>query len=353
MFTGVAIVIMFVVTGALAFVERYLGRYKLPIYICIGLLLVLLAGLREVGIDPDSENYDMTYRNYYTASASEGVEFSYILFSSILNMISDDVHILFLCYALLGLSLKFVAFRVCSELWFFPVLVYLGFYYELHEMTQIRTGVLSGLFLLSIKPLAEGKKLSYILFIALGAFFHISALILLPFVFISNKNISFKESFFWALLIPFGYFVYFFANTILIQIDLPYIGSKLAAYQTATEHGVSQVQINVFSPRQLFTTMIYYYLLYFRNTIAAYNKYFPLMFKIFAFGILAFTTLGFLPVLAERVSFLCQVVNIILIANLYYTIRPRWAGSLLVLLVSFVYLNYSLPYVSFHLLWGG
>lgn len=353
MFTGIAIVILFIITGGLTFIEKYLGKYKLPIYISLCIIIVLLAGLREVGIDPDSENYERAYRNYYSTEASEGVEFSYILISSILNIFSNDVHLLFICYAMMGVCLKFIAFRHYSELWFLPVLVYLGFYYELHEMTQIRTGVLSGLFLLSIKYLAEGKRLIYVFFIIFGAFFHVSALLLLPFIFISNRNISFTNSLFWALLIPFGYFIYFFTSTILIQIDLPYIGAKLATYQSTTERGVSQVQINVFSPRQLFSTLIFFYLLYFRNTIITFNKYFPLMLKISAFGLLAFTTLGFLPVLAERVSFLYQIVNIILISNLYYTLRPKWAGSLLVLLVSFVYLNYSLPYVSFHLLWKG
>lgn len=146
MFTGIAIIILFTVTGGLVFLEKYLGKYKLPIYIFTGILIILMAGLREVGIDPDSENYEQTYRNYYTTGASEGVEFSYILISSILNIFSNDVHLLFIFYALLGVSLKFFAFRYYSELCFLPVLVYLGFYYELHEMTQIRTGVLSGLF---------------------------------------------------------------------------------------------------------------------------------------------------------------------------------------------------------------
>ena len=353
MFTGIAIIVMFAVTGGLVFIEKFLGRYKLPIYIVIGVLIILLAGLREVGIDPDSENYEQAYRNYYTTAASEGVEFSYILISSILNIFSNDVHLLFLCYAFAGVCLKFIAFRYYSDLWFLPVLVYLGFYYELHEMTQIRTGVLSGLFLLSIKYLAEGKKLAYILFIAVGAFFHISALLLLPFMFFSNRSISFTSSLFWALLIPFGYFIYFFSSTILIQIDLPYIGTKLATYQAAAEKGISQIQINVFSPRQLFTTLIYFYLLYFRDTITVFNKYFPIMLKISAVGLLSFTVLGFLPVLAERVSYLFLIVNIVLISNIYYTLKPTWAGNLLVILIAFVYLNYSLPYVSFHLFWKG
>lgn len=352
MFVSIAIIILFVVTCGLVFLEEYFGKYKLPIYLFMGMMIVLLAGLREVGVDPDSENYEYMYRNYYTARVIENVDFSYIFLSSILNIFTDDVHLLFLLYALFGVSLKFIAFRYYSEFWFLPVLVYLSFYYEFHEMTQIRTGILSGLFLLSLKSLVEGKKLVYILFVALGSFFHISALLLIPFVFISNRSISFGRSLFWALLIPIGYLIYFFSSTVLLQIDIPYIGHKLALYQAATEKGTSNIQIYVFSPRQIFTVFIFYYLLYFRDTITAFNKYFPLMIKIFAISLLAFTALGFLPVLSDRVSYLYQTVNIILITNACYTLKPKWAGKLFVCLLAFVYLNYSLPYIfDFHLLW--
>jgi len=353
MVTGISIVLLFTISCLLVFLEKYMDKYKLPVYIFLGIALILIAGLREVGIDPDSGNYEYTYHNYSSIQLLDGIEYSFLLISSILNHFSNDVHILFIFYAFWGVSLKFLAFRQLSNLWFLPVVVYLSFYYELHEMTQIRTGILSGIFLLSIKSLADGKKIQFCLMIILGAFFHISALLLLPLAFLDNQEISLKKRIFWCSLIPAGYIAYMMGATALLQFDIPYIGLKLANYQAAEDKGVGIVSINVFSPKTLFTTFIFFYLMYFHDTIKEYNKFFPILLKIYAIGLFSFTSLGFLPVLAERVSFLFETVTIITFTCAYYTLRPKWAGMLLVIMIAFVYLNYALPYVSFHLFWKG
>ena len=311
MVTGISIVLLFTISCLLVFLEKYMGKYKLPVYIFLGIALILIAGLREVGIDPDSDNYEHTYHNYSSIQLLDGIEYSFLLISSILNHFSNDVHILFIFYAFWGVSLKFSAFRQLSNLWFLPVVVYLSFYYELHEMTQIRTGILSGIFLLSIKSLADGKKTQYCLMIILGAFFHISALLLLPLAFLDNQELSLKKRIFWCSLIPAGYMAYMMGATVLLQFDIPYIGLKLANYQAAEDKGIGIVSINVFSPKTLFTTFIFFYLMYFHDTIKEYNRFFPILLKIYAIGLFSFTSLGFLPILAERVSFLFETVTII------------------------------------------
>ena len=111
------------------------------------------------------------------------MEYSYFFISAVLGALVPDVHIVFLFYALLGVTLKFVAFRKMSDFWFVPVMLYLTFIFELHEVTQIRTGVMSGLFLLAIRPIAEKKRIKALVLIGLGAVFHVSALALIPLVF--------------------------------------------------------------------------------------------------------------------------------------------------------------------------
>ena len=53
---GYIIIAIFFIAVILSYTEEYLGKYKLPLYLLIGMSLILLAGLREVGIDPDSLN---------------------------------------------------------------------------------------------------------------------------------------------------------------------------------------------------------------------------------------------------------------------------------------------------------
>ena len=134
-------------------------------------ILVLVAGLREVGLDPDSINYEYAFIHYDDEELSTAIEYSYFMISQILSSIVNDVHILFLFYAFWGVLLKFKAFRILSpDMWFVPVIVYLSFIFQLHEMTQIRTGVMSGLFLLAIQPIAERKWVKSLLLIGIGAF---------------------------------------------------------------------------------------------------------------------------------------------------------------------------------------
>lgn len=350
---GYIIIFIFFFVALLTMVEQRMGKYRLPIYLLVGLSLILVAGLREVGIDPDSENYESTFLNYYHEDTSMAIEVSYLLLSRIVNIFTNDVHVLFLFYAFWGLSLKFFAFRKLSEYWFLPIVVYIAFYYNLHEVTQIRTGVLSGLYLLAIPLIAAGKRMKAFVLLLIGIFFHTSGIALLPLLFLNNKKSGKKQRLFWASLIPISYIFFFGGNALLLNFSssIPYIGDKLALYQTGAERGLLTVSVNVFSPLQLLSIMLYFYLLLFYDTISQYNKYFPLMMKCFSIGIFFFATLSIVPVFAQRFSYLFNIVNIILYSNLVYTFKQRWIGKLIIIVLSTVLLNYGLGYIEFPFLW--
>lgn len=342
---GIAILILFAIAVVLAFFEINIEeKAKNKIYWTFAIVLVLLAGLREVGIDPDSYNYEYAFMHYESDSLSGAIEYSYFLLCEILSHIVNDVHIIFLFYALFGVMLKFKAFRIYSpDLWFVPIVLYLSFIYELHEMTQIRTGVMSGLFLLAIQPMAERKWIKSLILIGIGAFFHISALILLPLVLLSNKDMSVKQRMIWAAIIPCSYVAYHLGTNLLVNIPIEYVENKLANYEKTS--GTMEASLNVLSPMHMFTILVYLYLLYFYDTIKQYNKYFTLMMKIFTLSIAAFVAFAFLPVMANRVSYLLRIVTIILFGNIYYTIKPRRISLLAVLLVAMVYMTYTLSYI--------
>ena len=320
--TGIAICVVFFVTVLLVYIEDLLGKYRLPTYIVICLALILIAGTRMVGGDPDSANYEETFITILSGGEEPLVEYSFILLSKIAAIFGKNIHILFFIYAILGVSLKFVAFRQLSESWFMPVFFYISYFFIFHECMQMRTGVLSAMFLLSIKPWCEGNKLKAFGYLLVGFVFHYSALILFPLLFLGNK-----------------------------VTDLPYIGEKLAAYQIGVERGLSRLFVNVFSPLFLFTAFLYYYLLYFQDTLVEKNKYYPLMIKILGIGIFSYVALGSLPAMAQRVNLLLRIVSIILYANVFYTLLPRWASISIAALIAFIFLNYAVPSVSFHLFW--
>ena len=351
---GYIVVLVFVITILLAFIEPYMKKYKAILYLFIGMVLILIAGLREVGIDPDSRNYEYTYLHYDSPLILEGVEITYLYLSKFFNNFTHDVHIIFLLYALMGLGLKFIAFRKLSEFYFLPVVVYISYYYIMHECMQIRTGVLSGLLLFYIKAIGDNNKRKAIIYLLIGTTFHYSALLLAPFLFIKTTPLEKKRRWIWGCTIPIAYAITIVGFSILfiINSDIPFIGNKLAIYQEAQEKGMADNSINIYSPLNLFSILLYYYMLYFYETIAIKNKYFPLMMRILTIAIVFHVMFSFFPVLAVRTYMLFSTITILMYTYIYYTIRPKWAAILVVSLIAFVYLNYAIPNISFHILWN-
>lgn len=349
---GYLIIVLFIITIVLALFQEHTKKYNLFIYLLLGITLILVAGFREVGIDPDSPNYEFTFLHTDESNALDGVEYSYILISKIVLFLSGDVHELFLFYAILGVGIKFYAIKKITKLLFIPIIIYIGYYYIMHECMQIRTGVLSALFLLATKEIGDGNKKRAFFYILVGTLFHYSGLLLMPFIFLKTSILNKKKRYTWAAFIIVAYILAALGFTFIFNnINLPYIGNKLALYQQAMEHGKSVNSINLLGVRDLMTVAIYGYLLVFYDSLSIKNKYFPLMMRIYTISLFVYITFSFFPVLAQRTFMLYNILTIILYANVYYTFKQKWIGVMAVSLIAFIYLNYSLPNIGTFLLW--
>lgn len=336
---------MFALISMICFIEDRLDpKLKNVLFVIVGIILILMAGFREVGFDPDSDVYEDYYHSYYNINMLDSVDYSFILLAQFFNNFTKDVHILFLFYAFWGLTLKFVAFRTyAKDILFLITLMYVSYFYEMHETCQIRTGILSGLFLLAIPYIAEKKRWIAFLLLLLGTFFHMSGLILFPLLILDNKTFDWKRMLFWSSLIPLSYIFIKGLGAVSLESEIPYIGSKLETYQEEEDTGARIVSgLNVYSPLQFFSVFIFYYLMFFANEISKKVKYFPLLLKIYAVGMFTMVVFSFLPVLGERIGWLYRTVTIVAVPCIYYTIKPRWLSICIVIFVCFIYLNYSL-----------
>lgn len=318
-------------------------RNKSIIYWGTCLLLIIMAGTREVGIDPDSEVYQSRFLDPYENNLLDAVEFSFIWIVQVLSQITNDVHSVFLVYAILGVTLKFIAFRRYDDSWLLMAFVYISFYYELHETCQIRAGVLSGCMLLSIPYIAEGKRWKAFLLMLVGTFFHSSGIILLALLFLTNKPLGRYWKISLALSIPIAYF---FAGTnfgIGIVSEIPYIGNKIAAYSEIEEFGIGVLSsLELYSPFHLFTVAIFYYLLFWADILTEKSRYFPIMLRVMALALVSYALFSFIPVIGERMGSMYRTIMIVLFPTIAYTLSPKWGGVLLLLLVAFVYFNFAL-----------
>lgn len=172
---------------------------KLVVFSAFGVLLFLFAGLRSVGTDNDSANYEDAYysvENTGWADILAGdyehktMERSYMLLNKLMVMAGIDVRVLFLLMA--GLSVGFTL-RVIWKRSPFPfssLLFYTCFFYFYRDFTQIRYAVAAALGMHALFLFID-KKYRPALYVMLAAvFFHSSILVLflLAGVYMAIKN---------------------------------------------------------------------------------------------------------------------------------------------------------------------
>lgn len=339
MFLVYVILVLFALLALLCFFEDQMSQtIKTIIYVVVGIVLIGSATFREIGFDPDSIGYEDYY--YSSPQSVENVvEYSYIWICSMCK----DVRLVFFIYALLGVALKLIAFPRLGdkENMLLMLLVYLSYTYELHETTQIRTGVLSGCFLLALPYIKKGSRWKAASLLLVGTLFHTSGLALLPLLLLSNKPLTRKSAWAWFALIPISMALSLVNYSFNFVQDWGYIGDKIYNYQRPDEYG-DIANVHVFSPLHILSIFIACYLMAFHEKLTRINPNFPLLIKIYILALFIYGAFAFFPVVGERICTLYKVVWIPLIPLITYTFEPKGWGKLVSIIISFILLNYIL-----------
>lgn len=328
----------------LSFYEERIEKYRLGAYIAIGAILIILATVREVGADRDSLSYEYLFIHYDDPNFTGALEFTFVWLSRILYSLFHDVHAIFFVYALLGVTLKMTAIRRLSKLYFLPLLIYVSYYYILHDLTQIRAAVASGFFLLALSYQIKGRKWIAFILIVCATFFHYSALCLFPVLLLSDKDISKRGKIIWSCIVPIGYIIYFLHINIITTLPIPFITSKVETYQKLAESGRFGTEINVFNIVFLVRILILYYNLYFLDIIKEKSPGANLIVKIEAISLACFPGLAILPVMAFRVGELYGIVDVIEMTYIFYTVKQEYIGKAVVSVIAFVQLFVNIFY---------
>lgn len=309
------------------------GKLSYCLFITLGALLVLLSGFRIGSRFPDYESYLILYDDIKTGDVI--VELSFLYVAKFVHFVFNNVSILFLIYALLGVSLKLLAIRKLTDLWLLSIAVYAANFFILHEMIQIRAGVAAAFLLLCIKPIYDRNLKQFLGFALLAIFFHISAIVILPLWFFGKFKTK-ANVFFLHIILPVAYGVYFLKITIFNFIPIPYVQEKLDLYAALQELETADffTDINVFNYVFLAKIIIFYFLLYKNKLLMSHNKYSMVLLNVFGISLFMYPALAMMPVLAGRISELLGIVEIVLFPLLYYIINPRYIAVLIVLVWS-------------------
>lgn len=306
------------------------------ILVLFGVVLFFFAAFRPVGLDRDSINYAEVIAKGYSDESINEPTFNVIKYVS--NFLFPDVTLgVFIIYALFGVSVKIYSIKKLSDNPIFSTYMYLFFYFILHDMTQIRIGVASGLFLLSIYDRLKGDNLKSFIKIALAVSFHFSAVVgIVIFIFDTSKI---NRPFF--VLLPFlGVALYFLlSNQGFIQylVFLPeFILLKVRMYIELKNNGFYD-SINVFNVLYIFLAIVYYFSLIKIHKINPSNYIYV---KLIGVSLFSFYAMSFLPVFAFRISEFFSIVIIIFFSNMisiFDSYKSKLSYMLVMFLLGFIY----------------
>ncbi len=307
----------------------------------IGIVLVLIAGFRP----PDVGKDYYVYKNYwYTMNIQGTVEESFVIIRDILKYnLEYGITSLFITFAILGVSAKLWGIRVMAFNLYASVLVYFSHYYILHEFTQIRVGVATGIMLLSLYFIYK-RNLAAFLTVALAAvIFHYSLVLLIPLYFLGNgKNLKV-----FYFLVPAAYIYYFMSSVLNFTIPIPYFQERIDAYQTLQDLGFIDVEeINVFNAVLLVRVVLLYTFMIFADRIAEQDNRIYILVKIYALSLFSFLFLAKMPVFAFRVQELLGVVEILLIPYVMILIPGKLPGKLALIGIALSFLLFDIFYVK-------
>lgn len=316
-------------------------KAKMLFFLLLWFVMVCYAAFRDGAKVGDYVTYVQMFKDVNNGFTTL-TEPSFVYLSQFVGAFSNDAIYVFVVYALIGVSLKFIAIRRLTELWFLSLVVYLSNFFILHELTQMRAGVAAGFLLLCIKPIYDRDWKRFLLLSTCAILFHYSALVILPLWILGHK----QRKIWLFVSIPIAYIIYFSGVNLTGTIPIPVIKAKLELYQRAQEYGTENWSaINVFNLVFICKILIFYILLWKYELIACRNKYAIVLMKVYCISLMAFPIFATMPVVGFRVSELYGIVEIILIPLLYYVFTPRIASIFIVILaaaaVAFVSVFYS------------
>jgi hypothetical protein len=208
---------------------------------------MFMAGLRGPGVDRDYLSYQLNFELITEIAFPQNLllmEPSFVTLVTVIRELFQTAYssVIFFIIAVLAVGLKMKSIKNLGINPYMCVLLYYSHFFLLHEMTQIRIGAASAIFLYAIPSLLNKEKTKYILLIVLAATFHISALLFLLFMLFDTTTFN-QTKYFLLLCIAF----------ILAYIKLPFleflnifegIGLKYDSYVETVEKGEA-TQINI------------------------------------------------------------------------------------------------------------
>lgn len=296
-------------------------KSNFPLYTIV-ILLALLAGFQDTSVSKDYLDYqylfdnihEMTGGGFYYLLAYEPGFVGIVIFFRKLFEANYGIAIMFF-YALTSLSVKVFTINRLSINPYLVLLFYFSYFFLLHEMTQIRISLAAGIFLISLIPFLNEKRMTFAGLILLATCFHYSAILYLIILLFNtdkfNKNLY---SGVLVLSLLFGIIKLPVLN-LLGNFNASNISTKLATYIVTSQNG--SIEVNVFNSLNILNILCSFYFIFaVKQEILTKDKKLMLFLKCNILSIFLLSLLSGAPAFAMRFSQLFSVAQIFLFTYL-------------------------------------
>lgn len=294
-------------------------------------------------VDRDYVSYFTLYRDSALhADARSWTEFGYFWLQDVFEGYGFSFPVFLGAIGLVAIGTKvFALYLNDRERVGIGLVVYFATYFMLHDMTQVRVSVSSGLFLLSLIALRDGREIRFILFNLAAIAFHSSGALGFIALALCYRPRRF-EAFFFAIapVVLTGLGLLSMLNWLTPLLAEMAPDGRVELYATLLREG-QYSEINLVSVGFLILVTLNAVLWLRLHEGPREMKGRELLYlRIFSVGIMCYPLFSSLPVLAFRISeYFCIVV--LFLVQRYYCLRRYPVLSVLILsyLISALYVN--------------
>lgn len=325
---NILILSIFAIVVVLAFLEDYMQSWqKLLFLIGIGIALICIATFKPM-TTTDAEIYE--YYFYY--NDDELVELvtepTYIQLSRLVMAMGGEVIVIFFIFSMISIPIKLFALWKCTPYIFTAMIVYVGIYFPMHDVVQIRCGVATAFLLLALIPLAKRQYWQATGLMLVATLFHYSSLAFLPVLLVGNIRVNKYWKYVLGAAIPVCLVLYTLHIGAISLLPSSLIEGKIDLYKEMSETGNWVMYVPYKQLTFLAEFVLLYVLLFFYDTIEKHSVYAPILIKILVIEMGFITMFSDIPVLGGRLHDLFGMFNTLAFTCCLYCIKPRYAARI-------------------------
>jgi hypothetical protein len=338
------IYILYFIFLAILAIQYQFTPFKSDILLSIiVIVLAFLAGFQDISVSKDYQNYQnvfddiyqITGDGYYYLLAFEPGFVAIVVFFRKLFATNYGMAIM-IFYGLTSLTLKVFTINRLSINPYLTILFYYSYLFMILEMTQIRIGLASSIFLISLFSFLNGKRGTFLGLILLATCFHYSAIFYLLILIFNidklNKNlyvgILILSIILGAIKLP--------VLNLLGSLDFSSVSTKLTTYIEISKNG--SIAVNVFNSLNILNILCCFYLLVFvKNDEIIKDKRLILFLKCNILSIFSLSILAGAPAFAMRFNQLFGIVQIFLFGYLLKYLPAKKFNVFLLVVVAGIF----------------